>query len=104
MPVKKLVNLHEVMQDACFEGMMLESSADYQSETKPKRIRPVVVQSFQIDQALKLTLDSICQQNGATASSFLRECTRKLISEYEGIEIGCVKWIKTYGQIEGRND
>ena len=102
--MKKLTNLHEALQDASFEGMMLESSADYQSETKPKRIRPVVVQSFQIDQILKNSLDFICQNNGATASSFLRECVRKLISECEGLDIGSDKWCKKYGQIEGRDE
>jgi hypothetical protein len=99
-----LRNLHECLQDASFEQMMLESSADYQREGKPKRTRPVAVQSFQIDLALKQTMDEICRSNGATASSFLRECARRLVSEYEGLEVGSPKWIFKYGKQEGIGD
>jgi hypothetical protein len=99
----KLKNLHECLQDAGYTNLMLESTADYQSESKPRNNREVFVQSFQLDCALKRALDSICRENGATASSFLRECTRQLVSDYQSIEIGSKKWIQMYGQLEGRN-
>lgn len=79
--MKDLATLHECLSEATFEEILLRSTKDYQIEGRPKR-RPQVMQSFILDPDLKIVLDKICRANGATASSFLRECCRRLAEEY----------------------
>jgi hypothetical protein len=86
------------MQDASYQEMMFQSGADYQREGRKNRERKSFVQSFQIERRLKDILDEICRSNGTTASAFLRECCRRLVSEYETLEVGSPKWIKRFGE------
>ena len=38
--------------------------------------------SFVCERDLKAALDMICHENGTTSSSFLRQCARRLVTEY----------------------
>lgn len=77
---------------------MLETCPENTVERKSRRERPVAVQSFQVDKALKADVDDICRGNGATTSSFLRQCCRRLVSEVRGIEIGSHHWVVLFGR------
>jgi predicted DNA-binding protein len=96
--MEPLHTLHEVLQDAGYQEMMFQSSSEYQYEGCRQVTRKPYVQSFQLEQLLKEQLDVICRSNGTTASAFLRECCRRLVSEYEAIEIGTPRWIRRFGE------
>lgn len=38
--------------------------------------------SFVCERELKAALDMICRENGTTSSAFLRQCARRLVTEY----------------------
>ena len=95
-------NLHECLQNASYADIMYSSAEQYTSECRrPKRSRSRCAQSFILDSELKIELDSICRGNHATASSFLRECTKQLVSEYLNIKPDSEEWISRYGSPEG---
>ena len=97
--MEHLHNLHEVLHDAGFQEIMLQSSCEYQYEGCRQVTRKPYVQSFQLEQLLKEQLDVICRSNGTTTSAFLRECCRRLVAEYETIEIGSPRWLRRYGEL-----
>lgn len=64
----KLLNVHEVLQDA-----FIESEAE-RTEW--------VTQSFRIPLPLKKMCEEICKSNGTDASKFLRKCCETLVRDY----------------------
>lgn len=66
----RLSTVHDAMSDA--------AASPEPAENDPN----MVVQTFRIPQGLKDDVRRICEANGTTLSSWLRECCERLRSDY----------------------
>jgi hypothetical protein len=105
--MEELKNIHEVLHDSAFEAdedpsifeeIMIETSAEYATNKRYPKTREIFVQNFQIDLGLKQAVDELCKNNGTKMCAFLRECCRRLVSDYTQIQIGSKKWVQRYGR------
>jgi len=69
--------IQETLYDACADD----------SERMERRYRKLqhpnlMTASFVCERDLKAALDMICRENGTTSSAFLRQCARRLVTEY----------------------